>query len=193
MTRGARLQRVQGRWERCYFKLVDFIGGAKAANASGLCTAAEENFVYERSGATLGARLGALLFDIRRWYTRDDIVAEERLMAKTRTIPSVTDFSWVDELSLKQLTKLAEEIRSQIAVKREEAKDQLRQELLEKAREFGIDPAQLVPARRLNRTEVKPKYRAPDGTTWAGRGRAPKVFQELFAKGHSKDEFLIKP
>jgi DNA-binding protein H-NS len=118
---------------------------------------------------------------------------EERLsMAKPRTIPSGTDLSWVDELSFKQLTKLAEEVREKIEVKREEAKEVLRQELLEKARELGIDPSQLVSARRLNRTEVKPKYRAPDGTTWAGRGRAPKVFQELFAKGHSKDEFLIK-
>jgi DNA-binding protein H-NS len=113
-------------------------------------------------------------------------------MAKPRTTPSPTDLSWVDDLSLRQLTKLAEEIRSEIEVKRAEAKEQLRQELLEKARELDIDPAQLVPARRANRTEVKPKYRSPDGTTWAGRGRAPKVFQELFAKGHSKDEFLIK-
>jgi DNA-binding protein H-NS len=113
-------------------------------------------------------------------------------MAKPRTIPSLTNLSWLEELSLTQLTKLAEEIRSQIEVKRDEAKEQLRQELLEKARELGIDPAQLVPARRINRSEVKPKYRAPDGSTWTGRGRTPKVFQELFAKGHTKDEFLIK-
>jgi DNA-binding protein H-NS len=121
------------------------------------------------------------------------ILTEEGLMAKARSIPSLTDLSWVDELSFKQLAKLAEEIRSQIEVKREEAREQLRQELLEKARELGIDPAQLVPARRVNRIGVKPKYRAPDGTTWTGRGRAPKVFQELFDKGHAKDEFLIKP
>jgi DNA-binding protein H-NS len=113
-------------------------------------------------------------------------------MAKLRTTPSVADLSWVDELSLKQLTKLAEEIRSEIEEKRQQAKEQLREELLEKARDLGIDPGELVPGRRVNRSEVKPKYRAPDGTTWAGRGRAPKVFKELFDKGHGKDEFLIK-
>jgi hypothetical protein len=37
-------------------------------------------------------------------YTGVQTVSEERVMAKPRTIPSLADLSWLEELSLAQLT-----------------------------------------------------------------------------------------
>ena len=42
------------------------------------------------------------------------------------------------------------------------------------------------------RSEVRPKYRDPrTGTTWSGRGGAPKWFTEHIAAGGTKDELRI--
>jgi DNA-binding protein H-NS len=38
---------------------------------------------------------------------------------------------------------------------------------------------------------VPPKYRGPDGETWAGRGATPRWLTALLKEGHSIDEFLI--
>jgi DNA-binding protein H-NS len=39
--------------------------------------------------------------------------------------------------------------------------------------------------------KVEPKYRGPNGETWAGRGRAPRWLAELEAKGRKRESFLI--
>lgn len=38
---------------------------------------------------------------------------------------------------------------------------------------------------------VAPKYRGPEGETWAGRGAMPRWLSALVKEGHSVDEFLI--
>jgi DNA-binding protein H-NS len=43
----------------------------------------------------------------------------------------------------------------------------------------------------LNGTKAKPKYRGPDGVTWAGRGHTPRWLAELEKAGRKRDEFLI--
>jgi DNA-binding protein H-NS len=40
-------------------------------------------------------------------------------------------------------------------------------------------------------TKVAPKYRGPNGETWAGRGATPKWLSALIKQGHKRDEFLI--
>jgi DNA-binding protein H-NS len=40
--------------------------------------------------------------------------------------------------------------------------------------------------------EVPPKYRAPSGETWAGRGARPKWMVEALKKGKKMEHFLIK-
>lgn len=53
------------------------------------------------------------------------------------------------------------------------------------------------PAGRLGRpsglkgTTVPPKYRGPDGETWAGRGAKPRWLTALLRDGHSIEEFAI--
>ncbi|RAI42805.1 H-NS family nucleoid-associated regulatory protein [Rhodoplanes roseus] len=39
--------------------------------------------------------------------------------------------------------------------------------------------------------KVPPKYRGPNGETWAGRGAQPKWLAQLIAQGRTADEFRI--
>jgi DNA-binding protein H-NS len=41
--------------------------------------------------------------------------------------------------------------------------------------------------------KAAPKYRGPNGETWAGRGLAPRWLVELEKKGKKRDSFLIAP
>jgi DNA-binding protein H-NS len=45
---------------------------------------------------------------------------------------------------------------------------------------------------RLKGRKVPPKYRAPSGETWAGRGARPKWMVEALKKGKKMEHFLIK-
>jgi DNA-binding protein H-NS len=118
-------------------------------------------------------------------------------MARSPAPPALKDLSWLDELSMEQLVKLGEGIQNRISAKREEAKEDLRAEIIEKARLLGLDPAELIgrPYRpRMNRSEVKPKYRdTRDPTqTWSGRGRTPRWLQERINAGENKEDYLIR-
>ncbi len=43
----------------------------------------------------------------------------------------------------------------------------------------------------LRGVKVAPKYRGPEGETWAGRGATPRWLAALLEEGHSIEEFLI--
>jgi DNA-binding protein H-NS len=116
-------------------------------------------------------------------------------VARIPAVISLTNLSWLDELNLQQLTKVAEAIRAEIDEKREEERASLREELLEKSRLLGIDPRELLPSRKGgSRGEVKPKYRDKrDPTlTWSGRGRTPRWLQERIEAGEDKNDYLIR-
>jgi DNA-binding protein H-NS len=44
----------------------------------------------------------------------------------------------------------------------------------------------------LKGKKAEPKYRGPDGETWAGRGLAPRWLTALEKKGKKREGFLIK-
>jgi DNA-binding protein H-NS len=121
-------------------------------------------------------------------------------MARASATPSLKDTSWLDGMTSEELTSLAEDIQNAIRAKREEAKEALRAEIaeiIEKAGPLGLDPAELVgrPSKaRVNRSEVKPKYRDKrDATqTWSGRGRVPLWLRARIDAGENKDDYLIK-
>jgi DNA-binding protein H-NS len=117
-------------------------------------------------------------------------------MARASLPPSLKDLSWLEELTFEQLAKFADAIQNQLNAKRHEVREELRRELIEKARLFGIDPSDLLPSRkvRVNGSEVKPKYRdTRDPTqTWSGRGRQPRWLQERIAAGENRDNYLIR-
>ncbi|WP_408612949.1 H-NS family nucleoid-associated regulatory protein [Candidatus Accumulibacter contiguus] len=41
------------------------------------------------------------------------------------------------------------------------------------------------------RRPAKAKYISPEGKTWTGRGKPPRVFKALVEAGHKMEEFLI--
>ena len=45
----------------------------------------------------------------------------------------------------------------------------------------------------LRGVKVPPKYRGPEGETWAGRGATPKWLTALLKQGHSIEDFAIAP
>jgi DNA-binding protein H-NS len=45
----------------------------------------------------------------------------------------------------------------------------------------------------LKGKKAPPKYRGPNGETWAGRGLAPRWMTDLEKKGKKRDSFLIQP
>lgn len=42
------------------------------------------------------------------------------------------------------------------------------------------------------RSQVKAKYRGPEGQAWAGRGKPPTWMQPLLEAGAKKEDFLVK-
>lgn len=57
------------------------------------------------------------------------------------------------------------------------------------ARDSGISTNGLTAGKRAS---PQPKYRGPNGETWAGRGGTPRWMADLIAKGKKKEDFLIK-
>ena len=89
---------------------------------------------------------------------------------------------------LAQRAALEQQIEEIRAVEREGLID----EILEKMALFEITPGDLGKtdgrATRPKRGPVEVKYRDPEtGTTWSGRGRAPR-----WMDGHDRTHFLIK-
>lgn len=86
---------------------------------------------------------------------------------------------------IESLQKQAEEVR----------KAELRaviNEIKDKMAAFGITADDLGGRRRQSTGTVKPKYRDPQtGTTWTGRGRAPRWVTDAEARGVKRESFLI--
>jgi DNA-binding protein H-NS len=47
------------------------------------------------------------------------------------------------------------------------------------------------PGRSLKGRRVAPKYRGPNGETWAGRGMRPRWMQDAMKRGKKPEDFLI--
>lgn len=113
------------------------------------------------------------------------------------------------EISLADMEKLAESLASLIEERKEEEEKLVaeQQEKLAKLESLkaemvsaGIDISDLVAAmdgvaKPKKKTTVEPKYQVTDAEgnvhKWTGRGRTPKVFQEFFDKGNSKEDCVI--
>jgi DNA-binding protein H-NS len=75
------------------------------------------------------------------------------------------------------------------------AQNQVRQSAaIERARqvlaEAGLTFRDVTPAAKA-RPAVAPKYRGPNGETWAGRGQRPKWLEQLLAAGHTIEQFRV--
>ena len=114
------------------------------------------------------------------------------------------------EVSLGDMEKLAENLFEIIELRKSEqaAFEEAQKEKLEKIEalkkqvlESGLDLSDLTDSLMTEKTvkkkgSVKAKYEIQDSDgklhQWTGRGRTPKVFQQFFGQGGSKEDCLIK-
>jgi len=96
----------------------------------------------------------------------------------------------LSSMSVDALLKLRDDIGTMLSEKSHELKKQLQR--LESG-VFGSSRGRGAAARSHPRKGVKvaPKYRGPDGETWAGRGATPKWLVALTKEGHKPEEYLI--
>ncbi len=111
--------------------------------------------------------------------------------------------------ALKKIMKDLQTEEAKLLAKKEAAKRSAIDEINEVIALFNIKQSDLdfsgkapvkekkAPGRRVKRTrsdagkKVEPKYIAPDGTTWTGRGRMPKAIEAAVAEGYSLEDLLI--
>jgi DNA-binding protein H-NS len=88
----------------------------------------------------------------------------------------------LQSMNIDVLLKLRDEIGTMLSHKRQELETQLQR----------LDgEARRSPRSSLKGAKVAPKYRSPNGETWAGRGAMPRWLQALKKEGHKPEEFLI--
>lgn len=113
-------------------------------------------------------------------------------------------FPSIEKMSLPELAALRRSIdaalQKRVAVERKNLQSQL-DEL--EALNGGL-PHETKPSRRvaekatvrrgnpLKGKKAAPKYRGPNGETWAGRGLAPRWLTSLEGQGKKRDSFLVK-
>jgi DNA-binding protein H-NS len=57
----------------------------------------------------------------------------------------------------------------------------------------GRPPATMGRGSALKGRAVAPKYRGPNGETWAGRGAMPRWLTALMKQGHAVEDYAIAP
>src|SRR5215217_221280 len=89
-------------------------------------------------------------------------------------------------MSVDALLKLRDDIGATLSQKSRDLQGQLRR--------LGVvgSTRGRVSSHPRKGVKVAPKYRGPDGETWAGRGATPKWLAALMKQGRKRDEFLIE-
>jgi len=107
-------------------------------------------------------------------------------MASKKSSNSYISRSSLASLSNEALCKL----RDEIAAVLEGRADSLRKELKRLTGAAGASNG-AKPQKPKRRMSNAPKYRGPNGKTWAGRGARPRWLSNALEAGRSLDEFLI--
>ncbi|WP_428491648.1 H-NS family nucleoid-associated regulatory protein [Rhodopila sp.] len=104
----------------------------------------------------------------------------------------------IESMSMPDLNALIARATAAKAGKLEAARKTLLEETRARFQELDLPLNALVPrepalsAGKGNRKPAPVKYRGPDGTSWSGRGRTPRVFADLVSQGRKMDEFLVR-
>lgn len=96
--------------------------------------------------------------------------------------------------SLQELIAQREALDKKIADARREERSSALAKAKSLIAEFDLNPGELgfdKRGRKPVRAIVKPKFRGPNGETWAGRGRKPKWLDEALAAGRKIEDFAI--
>jgi DNA-binding protein H-NS len=107
----------------------------------------------------------------------------------------------LNQMALAELVQLRDEVQSALNNKIGIERRELQAKLAEITKLQNGSKAKSAAKGRVVRKDrrhlargkrVAPKYRGPNGETWAGRGLAPRWLAELEAKGKKRDAFLIE-
>ena len=93
-------------------------------------------------------------------------------------------------LSVDALLKLRDDIGRVLNDKAEELKGQLAR-LGDWSSSGRAATARKAARSSMKGRKVAPKYRGPNGETWAGRGARPRWLQEAMKQGKKPEDFLI--
>jgi DNA-binding protein H-NS len=93
-------------------------------------------------------------------------------------------------LDFQGLMDLREEVEDALSGYRSTLEKQL-EALGSSVASFGGKVARGMRGSTLKGTKVAPKYRSPDGDTWAGRGATPRWLKAAIKEGKKLEEFLI--
>jgi DNA-binding protein H-NS len=94
---------------------------------------------------------------------------------------------WIANASLEDL----KQARYDINGRARELEQTAVEELKARALSLGYAITQLNGQQATAPQKVAPKFRFPDGSTWSGRGRKPKIALELEEQGRDISEFAI--
>jgi DNA-binding protein H-NS len=112
-------------------------------------------------------------------------------------------------MDLAELVQLRDEIETalngKIAMEREELQSKMKELVAlerKRSKSLGKERGDGKPSKRgagskrkphpLKGQKAKPRYRGPNGETWAGRGLAPRWLTALEEKGKKREQFLIE-
>ena len=93
-------------------------------------------------------------------------------------------------LDFQGLMDLREEVEDALSGYRSTLEKQL-EALGSSVASFGGKVARGMRGSTLKGTKVAPKYRSPDGDTWAGRGATPRWLVAAIKEGKKLEDFLI--
>jgi DNA-binding protein H-NS len=128
----------------------------------------------DEGGGNCGFSLCRVDSDIDRQYLRDEDMANYG--------PRLSS------LSIEALVKLRDDVSGVLSAKTIELRSQLRR--LEGITVRGMSGRGGRRQHPSKGTKLAPKYRGPDGETWAGRGARPRWLQALLKQGGSLNDFL---
>jgi DNA-binding protein H-NS len=101
--------------------------------------------------------------------------------------------SSLSTLSNEALCKLRDEIAELLNSRAEKLRKELDQLTGERLANDGKTNGWKKLRKAVKRSKIAPKYRAPDGSTWCGRGARPRWLTSEIKEGKKLEDFLIVP
>jgi DNA-binding protein H-NS len=101
--------------------------------------------------------------------------------------------SSLSTLSNEALCKLRDEIAELLNSRAEKLRKELDQLTGEPLANDGKTNGWKKLRKAVKRSKIAPKYRAPDGSTWCGRGARPRWLTSEIKEGKKLEDFLIVP
>ncbi|KIA82278.1 hypothetical protein QR66_00005 [Chromobacterium piscinae] len=103
------------------------------------------------------------------------------------------DIETLKSQSLNELLSLQSQIESIIATKQKEERSEAKRQILELAKQYGLDLTSDFSQVKIERAPVAAKYRSKidPNLTWTGRGRKPVWVQTFLDNGGTLEQLAI--